>query len=262
MTDPSQPPLEVRCYFVRGRNALLTRANFSDLFVEYYLGLADNGQQISPDLDQLFKELLVALSLHAAGRPHAETIAWTMHSRDPLCNLFATVNNTTGAIVGTVFTENIKLRETPLLYSDVVTPTLPPRRSIIPLHSPSPLKACVDLYFQSEQRPARLFCHHDEDYVFLAGQPDCDIEWLMQLPEEEIRTLDRTEELSLLETRHIRWHCGCSEERMMQVLRGPMLTDPGGLFGEDAEIRMRCPRCGKPYRIARSALEQYLLTAR
>ena len=31
--------LEVRCYFVRHRNALLVRANFSPLFVDYYLHL-------------------------------------------------------------------------------------------------------------------------------------------------------------------------------------------------------------------------------
>jgi molecular chaperone Hsp33 len=41
--NPAEPGLEVRTFFVRGRNALVARANLSELYVDYYLHLGANG---------------------------------------------------------------------------------------------------------------------------------------------------------------------------------------------------------------------------
>ena len=40
--------LEVRTYFVRNRNAMLARADFGDLFVDYYLHLSANQIKVAP----------------------------------------------------------------------------------------------------------------------------------------------------------------------------------------------------------------------
>src|SRR2546428_758690 len=47
--------LEVRTYFVRNRNALLARAGFSELFVDYYLHLSSNQIKVAPGHDCLFQ---------------------------------------------------------------------------------------------------------------------------------------------------------------------------------------------------------------
>jgi molecular chaperone Hsp33 len=37
-----------------------------------------------------------------------------------------------------------------------------------------------------------------------------------------------------------------------------MRSDPEGLFGEDALLRMGCPRCGARHIVTREALEAYI----
>ena len=49
----SETGLEVRSYFVRGRNALLTRADFGELYVDYYLHQGQHGYQHFPAHDGL-----------------------------------------------------------------------------------------------------------------------------------------------------------------------------------------------------------------
>ena len=100
--------LEVRTYFVRGRNALVARAEFSDLYVEYYLHQGQHGYQHEPLHDGLLKQGLAAITLHAASRPWNESVAWTIHLREPLLNLFVAGDNRLGTVIGQLFTENVK----------------------------------------------------------------------------------------------------------------------------------------------------------
>ena len=248
------PALEIRTYFVRGRNALVARGDFSELFVEYYLHLADTEQQFTSELDEAFKETLVALALYSAGRPWAERIAWTLHQDLQARNFFAAADNTAGTITGTLFTEDVRRKGQDLLFSDVVAGTKPLRRSVVEVAG-NPWQAAESLFRQSDQRIGRYFCHHDEDYVLISAQPDCDEAWLESLDAPAIARLDTTEELSLLEKRPFRWFCGCSRERMQQMLRPAFLQDPSALFGEENSLRMRCPRCGKRYIISQEDLK-------
>src|SRR5438045_1640829 len=87
---------EIRTYFVRGRNALLARAEFSELFVDYYLHQGLLGRLHEPAHDGMFKDALAALALHCASRPWSESVAWTIHFEQPLLNLFVTGDNRLG----------------------------------------------------------------------------------------------------------------------------------------------------------------------
>src|SRR5262245_6868758 len=109
---PDTPPntddagTEVRTWFVRGRNVLLARGSFTDLYVDYYLHLADQALKPAEAHDSLFKRALAAFTLHAASRPRNELLAWTINIQEPLVNLFLGGDNGTGTVVGRVFTEN------------------------------------------------------------------------------------------------------------------------------------------------------------
>jgi molecular chaperone Hsp33 len=61
--------LEVRSYFVRGRNALVTRAALGDLYIDYYLHQGQLGRQHAILHDGMLKEALAACLLHGASRP-------------------------------------------------------------------------------------------------------------------------------------------------------------------------------------------------
>lgn len=249
---------EVRSYFVRGRNALLARADFGDLYVDYYLHQGQHGYQHVPAHDALLKETLAALTLHCASRPWNESWAWTIHLQDPLLNLFVTGDNRRGMIVGQMFTENVKDVGRSLFYADVVRERGEPRRSTTQFTGNEPFSIVEQFYEQSEQRLARFFRHGPEDYVMISAQPGCDLDWLGQLDDGAVQALDQTETLSLLEQRTYRWSCGCSQERMFSVLGPIMQKDATALFGEDDLIKISCPRCGARHTITREALEAYV----
>src|SRR3954463_4046796 len=197
--------LEVRSYFVRGRNALVARAEFGELYVDYYLHQGQHGYQHTPGHDGMLKAALAAQTLHCASRPRNEISAWTIHFQDPLLNLFVTGNNRIGTVVGQLFTENVKDKGHNLFLSDVVREDDAPRRSAVVFEGTNLFRAVEHLYTQSEQRPARYFQLGPEDFVMLSAQPDCDTPWLAQLDDEAVRALDQRETLSLLETRVYQW---------------------------------------------------------
>lgn len=250
--------LEVRTYFVRERNALVARADFGELFVDYYLHLGQLDRQSRPAEDTMMKEALAALTLHCASRPRNETVAWTIHLTAPLVNLFVTGDNARGTVVGQIFTEDVKNDGRNLFMSDIVRGGSQPRRSVVELKDTDIFPAVERYYENSEQRPARLFRHGEEDFVMVSAQPDCDMAWFEALDDEAIRAMDQGETLTLLEKRHYRWECGCTERRMMDVLRPVMLRDADALFGDEPAIRMSCPRCGARYMITREAMEAHI----
>lgn len=256
-----QPGLEIRTYFVRGRNALVARADFGELYVDYYLHQGQHGYQHAPAHDGMLKEALAAMALHCASRPRNESAAWTIHFQDPLLNLFVTGDSRLGTVVGQLFTENVRDKGHNLFVADVVRGSEHARRSAVDFTSGDVFGAAEHYYTQSEQRPARFFRYGPEDFVFVCAQPQCDLAWLEGLDDAAIQTLDATETLSLLERRVYRWECGCTQERMFAVLASVMRTDPEGLFGDDPALRMSCPRCGARHTITREALEAFIAGA-
>ena len=249
---------EVRTYFVRERNALVARAEFGALYVDYYLHQGQYGYHHAPEHDGLLKEALAALTLHCASRPWNEAWAWTIHFQQPLLNLFVTGDNRRGIIVGQIFTENVKDDGRNLFCADVVRERQDSRRSSVEFSGTRAFGIVEQFYAQSEQRPARYFHHGPEDFVMVSAQHGCDLSWFHALDDEKVRALDDAETLSLLEQRSYRWGCGCSQERMFPILAPILRTDSDGLFGEENSIRISCPRCGALHVVTREALEAYV----
>jgi molecular chaperone Hsp33 len=260
--NPADSGLEVRTYFVRNRNALLARADFGELFVDYYLHLSSNQMKIAPEHDAIFKRALVAFTLHSASRPRNELTAWTINFQNPLVNVFLTGDNGTGAVTGRIFDENVKEGPDNLFFADVVRGNQPKRRSAVTFEGSDAIHAAERFYAQSEQRGARYFEFGEEDFALLTEHPDCDLPWFRSLTAEHVRNLDRDETLALMERRIYRWHCGCNQERMMEVLAPTMKQDPEALFAGDPKIEIRCPRCGARHAITRESLEAFVAESR
>ncbi len=250
--------LEVRTYFVRNRNALVARAEFSDLFVDYYLHLGTNQIKVAPEHDAMFKRAIAAFTLHCASRPWNELTAWTINFQQPLVNFFLTGDNGTGAVTGRVFDENVKEGPENLFFADVVRGHSPTRRSAVTFSGADPMAAVERFYGQSEQRGARYFPLAEEEFAMVSEHPDCDLGWFRTLDADLVRALDERETLALVERRIYRWHCGCNQERMMEVLKPTMKQDPEALFGDDPKVEIRCPRCGARHTITREALEAFV----
>lgn len=256
--NPQESGIEVRTYFVRNRNVLLARAPLSELFVDYYLHLGDHKLKVAPEHDALFKRALAGFVLHCASRPWNEMIAWTIHFHEPALNIFLTGDNGTGAITGRVFTENVREMGGNFFYADVVRGKEPKRRSAIDFAGGDPLLAAEAFLAKSEQRPARYFQIGEEDFAMVSEHPDCDTAWFDGLNVEKAAKLDETETLALMERRIYRWHCGCNQQRMMEVLAPAMKEDADGLFGPDEKLEIRCPRCAARHAITREAMEAFV----
>ena len=270
MSDDSTPVndaesgLEVRTYFVRGRNALLAEADFSELYVDYYLHLADHHMKPAPEHDALFKRALAGFVLHCASRPWNEMTAWTINFQEPLVNLFLAGDNADGAITGRVFDENVKEMPDQLFFADVVRgkPSAqkaqdrwPKRRSSVTFGGSDPLVAVETFYRQSEQRGARYFQLGEERFAMVSEHPDCDMPWFDALTNDEVGRLHDVEDCNLMERRIQRWHCGCNQMRMLQVLLPAFRAQPDDLFAGDDKLEIRCPRCGSRHTVTREALE-------
>ncbi|MBC8012412.1 MAG: Hsp33 family molecular chaperone HslO [Burkholderiales bacterium] len=256
--NPAEPGLEVRTRYVRGRNVLVAQANLSELYVDYYLHLAKHGLKPAEAHDALFKRALAAFVLHSASRPWSEMTAWTINIQEPRVNLFLTGDNETGAVIGRIFDENVKEFPENLFYSDVVREKQPKRRSVVPFVESDPAAGMEVFYARSEQRPVRFFQLAEEEFALVTEHPDCDAAWFAALDAEKVRTLEATETTTPMETRVYRWHCGCNQERMMEVLAPVMKQDAEGLFDADDVITIQCPRCAARHAVTREALEAYV----
>ena len=244
----------IQSVFVRGRNALLLRGQFTPIYTDYYLHLMQHGIRHHAELDQMLKDALAMVTLHVAARPWAENIAWTVNLRAPRLNLFVTGSSLAEAVTGRLFTEDVREPDRNLFYSQTSSPNLPePRTSTLEVTGKDPLHWVSEYYDQSEQRPARAFRLEDENFALVAAQPDCDMAWFEALDEAAVAAIDQDEETKLLETRKFRFYCGCTLEKILPVLGGwrERLDD---LFEDADTIRIQCPRCAARYRVSRDML--------
>lgn len=247
----AQPhPLIISTHYVRRRHALMALGDFSSLYLDFYLHLADTAQILTETLAAEFKDLLAATCLAAASRPWRERIAWTCHRQNPDRNLFITTDNLAGAVTGTIFTEDIRQMHSELLYCDIWESSRLTRRSVVEI-SGTALHALELFYQQSEQRPARFFHLGADTFLLLSAQPDCDLDWLSALDPAAAASLPATEDLGFLEHRPFRWHCGCSSEKLIEITRLAVSGDWEEIFRGQEAFRMRCPRCGKRYVFSR-----------
>jgi molecular chaperone Hsp33 len=249
--------IEIRTYFARGKNALVARGDFSELYASWYLHRLDYGIDTPPEVEDLGRDALAAVTLHCASRPWGEACAWTIKFPIPRANIFAAGDNNTGSVVARVVTDDAAPIEKGMFYSDVVENMKPPRRSAVDFQAGSVFEAVEIFYDRSEQRPVRFFRHDEEDIVMIAAQPDCDLEWLRGLTNEGVQALDRNVELSLLEKRQFTFSCGCNQGRMLDFIAPVFRREAEGLFGGDTSLTVTCPRCGARHVLTREALEAW-----
>ncbi len=241
----------VACRFVRGRNALLCAADFGPVFMDVYLHLGQTGVVLGGGADEKLKLLLAALTLHASSRPHAETIAWTLHLEDERMNLFGVAANPTGHVTGQLFTENVRATGGNVLHAEVAGPGGERRRSSVEVGGSDLLAAAAEYYARSEQRPARYFALGGDRFALLAAQPDCDTGWLEKVETEEVGALAADDSRPPMERRAYRFFCGCSPERVAGALAPALRRDLDGIFAGDTHITVTCPRCGTRHELTR-----------
>lgn len=244
----------IESVFIRHRNCLLLRGQFTGIYTDHYLHLMQHEIRYPAELDQMLKDALAVFALHLTARPWAETIAWTANLRAPRMNLFVTGSSIERSITGRIFTEDIREPDRNYFYSQTTRSSAhEPSLSTMEVEGRDPVKWVSQYYGQSEQRPARAFRLPDEHFCLIAAQPDADLDWLETLDEEKVLEIEPTEETKLLETRFFRFHCGCTLDKILPVL-GSWRAKPEELFQNSEMITVQCPRCAANYFISRDML--------
>jgi molecular chaperone Hsp33 len=245
--------------FVRGRNAVLVRGELGTLFVDYFLHLRDHVRPRDAARERMLAEALALFTLHCAARPRFEHIAWTLNFQSPRVNLFLVGDNEDTTVVGRFFAENIKEGPRNIFYCDTVPRRgAETRRSVVQFDGADVVKAVEVFYRDSEQRPARYFELGKDEHALLVAHPDCDLPWFQSVTAEGVLNLAQTETLTPIERRAYRWHCGCTQEKILGVLAPACRGDAAGLFGEDELIRVQCPRCAAVHTLTREAMEAHV----
>jgi len=250
--------LTLRSRFVRGRNTLFARGDFSALFVDFYLHLKDNDLQLSQESAERMKRALALFGLHCISRPRNESLAWTINFQDPLVNVFVAGDTSTGEVTGRIYTEGVKRAKENAFYQDSLRRGRDPHRSVVGFSGSDMIGAVEEFYAMSEQRPARFFELAPEEFAILAAHPDYDEDWFASLSHEDVLSLDATEELVDLESRPLRWHCGCNQRKIMKVLLETFIAEPDELFLGEELVEVNCPRCASKHRISREMMEAFL----
>ena len=256
MDTPVQEFNTVESVFVRSRNCLLLRADFSPLFVGYYLHLAQHKLRNAEQEDSTLKHLLAFFSLHLVARPWQEYHAWTFNVRHPrLANFFVSGSPMSESVVGRAFTEGVREPDQDMLYAQNLRQGKEPQTSVVPLQGTTAEEWVECFYRRSEQRPARAFYLGGDSYALITAQPGADHDWLMELTAADVAKIDDTEETKRLETRRFTFSCGCTVDKLLPVISS-MQADFADELSEQGYVEASCPRCGATYRITADMLKK------
>lgn len=271
MSDPTGPEDDgteskkigeatVRRYIDHENDALVTIGDFAPFFAAYL----DHVRRWESEPDGLSSTLmrqgLGAAILHLSTRPFGESVGWTIHVHDPPTNLFLTGDAAEGTVTGRVYTEDVKPSEQSRIYVQISRQGREPTQSVVEVEGLDVLEMFDRYYERSEQMPARFFEITEEQYIMVLALPDADPDW--------IRNLDREAALALLSRglkplgeSTYRFQCGCTSERMLEVVGGLFATKPNELFRGEDGVEVFCPRCGRRWWVDRETFDETLAAA-
>lgn len=197
----------------------------------------------------LMRQGLAAAVLHPANRPRNETVAWTLNLKLPPTNLFLTGSSFDGTITGRVITEGVKTEESSRLFVQVVRPRGEPQTSRVEVEGFDVLDIFEQYFARSEQNLARFFPLGGERVAAVLGLPGVDPDWLRGLDIDAAREL--LDVAPTIEERVFRFECGCSPERILEIMRSIFGNAPEDLFHDEQQVEVFCPRCGRRWWVDR-----------
>jgi hypothetical protein len=238
----------------RQRVLALAEARFDPIFRAYdehvrRWELAADGLALAMACDGL-----AATALHVATGAADETVGFTVNILQPPLNVFLAGDAGQGTITGRVFTEGVQTAAASRLFVESWRPATGPVQSSMDVSGLDLFRIFEDYYERSEQLPARFFSLGGDHYGLVRALPDGGRERVQEMSAAEAIALFQSP-LDPLDERSIRFHCGCTPEKILHVLRQMFGDRPGELFGTAAGVEAFCPRCGARWWIQRSVFE-------
>jgi len=245
-------------YTSRERNVLVARGTFTDLFAAY----REHSQRWvgEPDglVEVMMRQALAAAGLHLTCRPRDEQTAWTLNLPEPPLNLFFTADAGTGRVVGRFFERHVETTADSRLFVQIDRGRGEPHLSVITVSGFDVLGILEQYYAQSEQATARFFEQDDDEFAMVMALPGVDDEWLRALTRETAREFIAGPQTNHIEERTVAFGCSCNVERILEIVAGIFREKEAELFGDDAQVEVQCPRCGRAYDLTREGFRAEL----
>jgi hypothetical protein len=258
----SSPGLIAISEYIPKREALLVRVDMSDYLIDYYLHRKEFAPETDPVHDEKLKELIACFAVHLSARTAQETHAWTAHiaAQSPY-SLFVTGNTgimdesgiARGFLVGHVLTDNIRHAEVNSIHAQL-SHRGKTFNSMVSCDSPAIPLMVTQFYDHSEGYPIRLLLSQTSDTAIgLVALPEFDADWIMNVDLEELVNSPDVPK-SMMRTCHFAFSCDCSPAKLLPFFRSMSVDALEELYGNDSELLITCPRCGKQFGIGREEL--------
>lgn len=256
------PGLVAIAEYIPKREALLVRVDMSDYLIDYYLHRKTFAPDTDPHHDEKLKELIACFAVHLSARTAQETHAWTAHiaAQSPY-SLFVTGNTgimdesgiARGFLVGHILTDNIRHADVNSIHAQL-SHRGKTFNSMVRCDSPVIAQMVTQFYDHSEGYPMRLLLSETSDTAIgLVALPEFDAEWISSVDLEELVVAQDIPK-SPMRTCHFAFTCDCSPAKLLPFFRSMSVDALEELYGNDSELLITCPRCGKQFTITRDDL--------
>lgn len=235
---------------------MLVHCNFADFLIDYYIDRKQKQDQDSPERNQKLLQLMAGAALHITVRSPEESVAWTLLLQDEQpYSVFVTASPSENILVGQILTENIRHTDINIFHSQISRSKGKVSNSSIRCEVDDIELMVETFYEKSEQLPLKASLLRDnDDAIILVGMPQVDMGWFEQ--NEPAQVFDELESYSpkLMKQCNFRFACNCSAEKLLPYLRAVSKEQLEELYGDDENIVVNCPRCGKNFGIKRTML--------
>lgn len=253
MTEPGSDRVgeaTVRRFIDRDHDVLVTVGDFGPLF-DAYLEHVRRWESTPDGLSQtIMRQGLGAAALHLSTRPRGEVVGWTIHLHQPPTNVFLTGDSGELTVTGRIFTDKVDPLEASRVYVQISRNGGKPVQSMVDVVGLDILQIFEQYYARSEQVSARLFEITDQEFMMILGLPDTDLDWLRGLSRDEALGIVE-DELKSIGRMTYRFLCGCTADKILEVVRSMFEEDPEELLRGDDGVEIFCPRCGRRWWIER-----------
>ncbi|MBK9384076.1 MAG: Hsp33 family molecular chaperone HslO [Planctomycetes bacterium] len=242
----------VKRSYLPGAEFLLMELYGRPLFEGFDAWVRDNDlpRPDGPALE-LLQGLLAAVCTWVTFQPNDSMVAWTFALPELRYRIFVAADAGERSCVARWSPyASSGGPEHPLFHAQLRRRGAPVQQSTIDPSGTTAVGLVAEFFARSQQNPGRLFYDPREEIAqLLVAVADHDLAWLRALdgipeghliPEDHLPTRRPIHDPQLLQYR-----CGCSSERIRKVVLSAAGDNVAAVFGNEAEVEVECPRCGR-----------------
>lgn len=258
-SEPSEPPFELPPYatlvmrsYLPGVEFMLMEADCRPLFNGFDQWVMDHDLPRADAVAlELLRGLIGAVCTWVTFQPNDSMAAWTIALPDLSSRIFVAADASERNCVARWSPYGARGGpERPLFDAQLRRRSAAVQQSTIDPSGTTAVGLLAEFFARSQQNPGRYFFDPKRGIAqLLVAIADHDLAWLRELdsvPEGELIPEGHLpERRPLHHPQLLNYACGCTPERIRRVLLAAAGDHVTSIFGNEAEVEVECPRCGR-----------------